>query len=65
MYSCKLPISKNAIHLLIDGLVYGSHPGEIPKINIRNLSLKSAGPTADLFEEARIRIHERSGIDCW
>lgn len=34
------------------GLVYGSHPGGVPNLLIPGLSLKSAGPKADLFEEA-------------
>lgn len=52
-------------YLFSDGMVYSSHPGHIPRIFIPNLVLKSAGPNADLYEEARYRIHERSGIDCW
>ena len=51
--------------MISDGLVYSSHPGHIPRIFISNLVLKSAGPNADLYEEARYRIQERSGIDCW
>jgi len=49
-----------------DGLVYGSHPGQVPKIIIPNLSLRPApNSNADLFEEARHRVMERAGIDCW
>jgi len=48
-----------------DGLVYGSHPGQIPGIIIPNLTLKSAGANATLVEETRTRIMERASIDCW
>jgi len=48
-----------------DGLVYGSHPGQVPKIIIPHLSLSPAPSPNDLFEEARHRIMERAGIDCW
>ena len=48
-----------------DGLVYGSHPGEVPRIVVPNLTLKSAGANATLVEETRTRIMERASIDCW
>ena len=51
--------------LSADGLVYGSHPGQIPGIIIPNLTLKSAGANATLVEETRTRIMERASIDCW
>lgn len=48
-----------------DGLVYGSHPGQLPRFTIPNLLLKPAGENASLFDEARNRIQDRAGIDCW